>query len=271
MESAPDMNGATKGILRPGAIDKRFSLSRNSPSEELSFVVEHYWIVQWDLRGREPYKSETLPFPTVHIVIERKRADVWGVSTGRFTRRLEGEGRAFGIKFKPGAFRSLIGGPVSNLTDRTIPVAKLFGENGGRFVNDVNSLDEVSEIEAVAERFINSLNPQRDSKADTVDRIVTCIMSDRSITSVEQIVKSEASNKRSLQRLFDEYVGVGPRWVISRYRLQEAADRLARQGSVELSQLALELGYFDQAHFIRDFKTIMGMTPGEYSRTSANT
>ena len=69
---------------------------------------------------------------------------------------------------------------------------------------------------------------------------------------------------RALQRLFAEYVGVSPKWTIRRYRLQEAAERLAAAESVDWPALALDLGYADQAHFIRDFKRMIGRAPAEY-------
>jgi AraC-like DNA-binding protein len=67
-----------------------------------------------------------------------------------------------------------------------------------------------------------------------------------------------------LQRIFSQYVGVSPKWVIKRYRLHEAAEQLAGGEVVDWPKIALELGYFDQAHFIKDFKTIVGESPAEY-------
>jgi len=67
--------------------------------------------------------------------------------------------------------------------------------------------------------------------------------------------------------LFDDYVGVSPKWVIQRYRLHEAAERIARGGVEDFADLALELGYADQAHFIRDFKKLVGRSPAEYARS----
>ena len=74
-------------------------------------------------------------------------------------------------------------------------------------------------------------------------------------------------SQRPLQRIFSQYVGVSPKWVIMRYRLQEAADQLARNEIVNWPKMALDLGYFDQAHFIKDFKMIVGRTPAEYARS----
>lgn len=265
MEQTENKNGDTRGILRPAGIDRKFTLSRHAPPEEHAYFMEHYWIVRWDLRGQAPYESATLPFPSVHAVIETDRADVWGVVTGRFTRKLEGEGRAFGMKFRPAAFRAFVDRPVSELTDRTFPLEELFGSAGTNLVGDLNSIDDDSQMVEMAGRFVDSLRPRRDDNIDIVNRVIGRIVSDRSLTGVDQIVDSEKIAKRSLQRLFREYVGVGPKWVIRRYRLQEAADMLAQNEKIDLPQLALELGYFDQAHFTKDFKSIIGISPGGYA------
>lgn len=72
---------------------------------------------------------------------------------------------------------------------------------------------------------------------------------------------------RQLQRLFREYVGVSPKWVIQRYRLLDAAERVAAGTTIDWADLSLDLGYADQAHFIRDFKKLVGRSPAEYARS----
>lgn len=54
-----------------------------------------------------------------------------------------------------------------------------------------------------------------------------------------------------------------------RYRLHEAAERLADEPGADLADLASELGYADQAHFVRDFKRPIGHPPGAYARRIA--
>ncbi|MNW05908.1 DNA-binding transcriptional activator FeaR [compost metagenome] len=69
-----------------------------------------------------------------------------------------------------------------------------------------------------------------------------------------------------MQRLFDQYIGVSPKWVIRLYRIQDAAERLDNGTYGELVGLAMDLGYHDQAHFSKDFKNVTGQTPEEYLR-----
>jgi len=72
--------------------------------------------------------------------------------------------------------------------------------------------------------------------------------------------------KRSLQRLFSESIGISPKWAIRRYRLHELIEKFNSGGKLDWSQLALDLGYFDQAHLINDFKSIVGYSPTEYRK-----
>ena len=83
---------------------------------------------------------------------------------------------------------------------------------------------------------------------------------------VEELAEASGLSVPQLQRLFHQYVGVTPKWVIKRFRLQEAAERIEQDASVPLAELAAELGYFDQAHFIRDFKSVLGQSPATYRK-----
>ena len=85
-----------------------------------------------------------------------------------------------------------------------------------------------------------------------------------------RVAKGSGTTVRALQRLFQEYVGVSPKWVLRRFRIHEAAERLAAGARIDAAAFASECGYFDQAHFIRDFKAQVGRTPGEYAEICAS-
>jgi transcriptional regulator GlxA family with amidase domain len=86
---------------------------------------------------------------------------------------------------------------------------------------------------------------------------------------VEQLAERLGLSRRTLERVFRRCVGVSPKWVLTRQRLQEAAERLAKGEALDCGRLALELGYFDQAHFIKDFRAFVGRSPVEYARASS--
>jgi AraC-like DNA-binding protein len=154
--------------------------------------------------------------------------------------------------------------PVSRLTNRILPLSDVFGANGDGLESAVLSRrNDLAQI-AVAEAFLRRQAPQRDTTAEKMGDIVTQIAADRTITTVEIVAARSGLSVRSLQRSFARYIGVSPKWVINRHRLHEAVDRLTKGEPIDWTQLALDLGYFDQAHFIKDFKGIIGRTPGEY-------
>jgi AraC-like DNA-binding protein len=74
---------------------------------------------------------------------------------------------------------------------------------------------------------------------------------------------------RSLQRLFADHVGLGPKWVINRYRVHEAAEVAAASPDVDWAALAAALGYSDQSHLVREFTAAVGTPPDRYARRSA--
>ena len=118
----------------------------------------------------------------------------------------------------------------------------------------------------IVRAFLLARLPAADPQVDRVAALVAEIDADRSLVRADALAARHGMSLRALQRLFDDYVGVGPKWVINRCRLHEAVDRLADGAAVDWTALALDLGYFDQAHFIRDFRTLVGRTPGEFAR-----
>ncbi|GAA0723826.1 helix-turn-helix domain-containing protein [Dokdonella soli] len=257
--------GKARGVLRHSPGPGIFHHARLMPSASLRGSVEHFWIVRWDLCGHAPQLRETLPHPNVHLVFERGLTRIFGVHTTRFTRVLEGSGCVFGVKFRPGGFYPFLRKPVATIANGSLSLQDIFGDAAGSLEDEVLAcVDETGMVE-VATRFLNAHRPPPDAHIDRVASLVADIADDRSLTTVERLVERYGVGKRALQRLFNTYVGVSPKWVINRYRLHEAIERLAAGDAVDWAAFAIDLGYFDQAHFIRDFRNLVGRPPGEYA------
>lgn len=97
--------------------------------------------------------------------------------------------------------------------------------------------------------------------ADLVRRMAV----DDSLIRVEQLVDQSGWSRRTLQRRFRRGVGIGPTWVLARFRLQEAALALERDWAVDLARLAVRLGGYDRAHLTNDFRNLLGEGPGQYA------
>ncbi|MCB1058192.1 MAG: AraC family transcriptional regulator [Acidobacteria bacterium] len=253
-----------RGILHHRGVLPAPGYGRFLPSPTLAPFVEHFWTVSWDLG--EPEIREVLPHPSIHMVIERGGSAIVGLAQGRFTTRLEGRGRVLGTKFLPGGFRPFLGHSVSRLSGRRIPPQEVFGDGFLPLENQVLAMEDAADALAEIAAFLDSHRPPVDPKTDLARRITQHAATDRSVTRVEQLATEFGLTVRSLQRLFAEYVGISPKWVVQRYRLHEAAERIAHDEVTDWAALALDLGYADQAHFIRDFRRLVGKTPSEYRR-----
>jgi AraC-like DNA-binding protein len=254
------------GILNVKSRHDKVTLALHSPSQDLEIFVEHYWIVKWDLRGKEPYVSENLPHPSVHLIIEQGQSRIIGVVKQKFSIMLQEKGFVFGIKFWPGAFYPFVNIPIYKYTGLSVPLQDIFGEEAIALENAILLLDDERDMIKLAESFIRMRLPEHDEMVLLVKKIVDNIIADRRIAKVEDIANRFHMTTRMVQRLFSKYVGVSPKWVIQRYRLLEVADQLAVDQHQSWPELAIELGYYDQSHFIKDFKSIVGVSPEEYVR-----
>ena len=235
------------------------------PGRDLAPFVSRYWFVAWDLRGQAPYRQLIVPDPNVHLsFVNDTAAAVHGVARRHKYRVLEGAGRVFGVAFRPGCFRPFLRSPVSAITDRSVTAREVFGPDVPQQAM-AQAADE-GEMVHVAERFLRANLPRHDPTAQTVTAIVARIAAEPDITRVDTLADRLDTSVRRLQRLFAEYVGVGPKWVIRRSRLHEVNQRLATGFPLDWARLAAELGYADQAHFTRDFTAMIGEPPTRYAQ-----
>jgi AraC-like DNA-binding protein len=236
----------TRGILNPYDGLKRFSLERPPPPESLRPWVDRFWIVSWHLAAGERHEQEVLPHPSVQLAFEAHGATVHGIGTRRFVARLEGWGRVIGVKLLPGAFTAFSARPAADLIDRVLPLADVFGERADALAQRVSGERDTERAVGLIGTFLESLAPAVDENIARVVELVSLVQRDRSITRSEALARHAGLNVRSLQRLFERYLGLGPKWVIARARVQEAAERIATGQSVDFAALAVELGYHDR-------------------------
>jgi AraC-like DNA-binding protein len=262
--------GRARAVLHNPVAGTAFWLHRFAPDPVLAPFVDLYWTVRWDLRGRAPVDQRVLPHPVVHLVVGRGRPAIQGIIRGHFTQPLRDQGRAIGAAFRPGGFHPYLRAPVATLTDRRFPVEELLDWiDPEALEREVFAAPDDAGMAAALEAALRVRVPERDPLAEEVGRMVERVAADPTMTRVEGLAERLGLSVRRLQRLFERYVGIGPKWVIRRYRLHEAAQRAAEGTGQNWAALASELGYSDQAHFTRDFTALVGTSPARYAKRAA--
>jgi len=260
-----DASKPARGLLHRATSMENLTLVRFEPSADLADWIEHHWIVLYDLEGRPPYTQRNLSHPNQHLVIDPKGGTgLFGAATGVFMRTLTGSGRVFGTKFWPGAFRPFFGRAVSALTDTCLPVETTFRKRSKELDEIFTGLNDPLGMAERIEEVIRERLPDGDERAGLARRIVQYAETHLDLVSAASLAEAFGMGLRALQRLFDEYVGVSPKWVIDRYRMLEAVETLNAGAPGSLTELAHRLGYFDQAAFNHAFEQLTGAAPGAF-------
>ncbi|GAA4565864.1 helix-turn-helix domain-containing protein [Micromonospora coerulea] len=254
----------SRGILDPGRLLRQVRFRRRLPTPALRPYVEHYWLIDWELT--EPFAQRVVPHPAVNVVFHGQdggpeTAEVAGPGDELFVITLHGTGRVSGVLFRPGGFRPFWRRPVAELTGRRRPLATV-GLRAAGPVCPGSDDDRCRRLDDL----LTGWAPAPDSLAAEATALVEEIRADRSILRVDDFARRHGSSTRRLQRLFLDHVGVGPKWVIRRYRLQEAIEQAAG-GPLDWAVLAGDLGYSDQAHLVREFTAVAGVSPAAYARS----
>ncbi len=243
---------------------------RFAPAPDLADVVRRHWLPVWDLPVGQTTVQRVLQYPVCLLVVARDYARVVGPTTGLATTELSGRGWAAGVMLQPAAGTLLLDGPVT-LTDSVRDLAEVTTLDGVTLTAAVREVmapdptDPQRQADAVhlLEAALRGLPPV-DEEGHLVNAIVEYVEGEPSVLRVAQVCEKFSLSARTLQRLTSRRIGLSPKWLIQRRRLQEAAQRLTGSRP-DLARVAAELGYADQAHFARDFRAVTGMTPGQFA------
>ena len=253
------------GVSRPSP-----PIHRYGPSEHLADLVDRYWIPVWSLA--EPSTQSTLQHPVCLVVVSDTYARFYGVSRGRSSVTLEGDGWAVGTMLSPAAGRLVLGRSVAEVTDTWVELEDLLPRGQEVLVDDVRAAmaadphDPAAHLAAIAhvESWLATHLPV-DASGLLVNRLVAWLGDHPEVTRVDELAREVGLSERSLQRLVEQRVGLSPKWLLQRRRLHDAVEAL-KAGRGTLAEVAADLGYADQAHFTHDLRTVTGMSPGEYLR-----
>jgi AraC-like DNA-binding protein len=238
---------------------------------EFEGLLQRFWIPVWSVPPGQEAPQRVLQYPVSLVVVAADYARFYGVVSGLSTTTLTGTGWAVGLMCAPAAGALVAGGPMSGYTDRHVDVADVLGAAGERLTARVRAAmapdphSPAAHAAAMA-AFGDALRPflPVDDDGLLVNDVVAFVEGDREVTRVAQVCERFGLSERALQRLVQRRLGLTPKWLIQRRRLQEAAERL-RGGPASLGEVAAVLGYADQAHFTRDFTRVTALTPGQFA------
>jgi AraC-like DNA-binding protein len=169
----------------------------------------------------------------------------------------------FSARFHPGGLQSFIPLPVSDLTHQTFSLIKVWGDAGKLLEKSILNAADNTERQRILEAFLLARrNAGRDS-AIAVELVDAILETDGNV-SIEELSARLHIGKRQLIRVFISCVGIKPKMLARIIRFNKVL-KLIEQGDLSnFTAIAFEGGFYDQAHFIKDFKEITGLNPKSY-------
>lgn len=232
-----------------------------------SDVVRRYWIPQWSVPSGQSSVQKVLRYPTCNLVIQPQQILFHGPSSGLSTQSLTGTSWAVGTLLQPAGAHILSGHDSGHWLNTTVDALSIVTDVSRleQLANTVRKAMDSQDLDTV-HRLLEEFFYHEDSvppSAHLANKIAHFI--DREKPSrTSQISAEFYLSSRSLQRLCARYFGRSAQWLIMRARVQHVSE-LMQATHLPLRDIAITAGYSDQPHMTRDFVSVTGLKPGEFS------
>ncbi|CAM1344502.1 DUF6597 domain-containing transcriptional factor [Tenacibaculum amylolyticum] len=251
------------------------------PNNELTDFVKCYWTLESSLE-KTPVKNTIIPDGTMKLIFHygdlywhhpkngesflQPRCFLIGQLTKPYIVEPTGITGTFVVRFHPNGFSPFTDISIKDMENKPIPLKKLFGKEGEKLEQDILEAKTTSQRINIADTFLLGLLKSKKVKDRIVKSTIKTISQYKGLLSVNELSNQANLNRRVLARKFSSNVGLSPKQLSKIIRLQTALRSLLHNEKKSLIDLTYENEYFDQSHFIKDFKEFTGMTPKEFYR-----
>lgn len=175
-----------------------------------------------------------------------------------------GETKTFFVCFHPNGFIPFSPFPIKEMENTAVPLDKLFGKDGILLEDNILNASSTEERIEIIEAFLLQKLANHQTIDNIIDSTIETIFTANGQLSVDVISKKNNINRRQLARKFSSDIGLSPKQLSKTIRLQTTLKALLAEKATSLTSVALDNEYYDQAHFIKDFKEFTGLTPKEF-------
>ena len=228
--------------------------SEHKPAPELERWVDCTWSIEAlsDVRGfavRPDGCMDILYSPDTGL-------EVVGAMTTEQRYDIPAGDRHVGLRFRPGMARRFLAVEAAELRDRVIPLDSVMGRRARELQSRLDGTASVDEWRRILSQGLSPV----EEPVDPVHLAIEAMTRAHGEVDIDWVADQAGMSARQFRRRCREESGLGPKHLARVLRFRRAC-QLAERGESWL-RVAVEAGYFDQAHLIRDFREFTGATPG---------
>lgn len=265
---------AWRAVVRPEALRPYIEEALLPAEDPLSGWIDYVWALSWS--GPVPAAvAGEIGSPSAHVLIEDGATNsrrhgyplpaalFRGVFTGRVGEGATSAGWMVKAELVPGAILDLTGEPASTWTGKISELE--YAVAGWDLAQVWRASDNAARALAFRAVLVSVFSKRIPSPDGSRARDVARIARTGRVRTVDDLASATGLSLRSLQRLCSDHIGVSPGWLLRRERLIQA-HRLLGETNMKVGQAASRLGWYDQAHFTRDYLKVTGFTPARLRR-----
>lgn len=255
------------------------------PGKHLSSFIEMYWEGNFNDHTRHPLSLRIIPNGFVELIIHRTKLHcdlhyhhgwsqspnytIIGLYTQPYVVKFSSNVKVFGIRFKPEGIFNIFGVPASKFTgmyeDMSLVVGKMFNQ----FCEQLQDIKTSHERISFTEGYLFQTAQRNQINLNYVNRAAELIRQTTGPLKIEKLSSETCISLRQLEREFKDKVGITPKHYLRIARLNRVQQLLENQQRLNLTEIAHQSGYTDQAHFIRDFRNIIGERPTTFIKETS--
>lgn len=250
-----------------------------TPSPELQPFVKCFWSLDGEKQD-EPVRQRVLPDGCMEMIFHygdhyRQFFDDGSSAVqprsfifGQIARYIEiaptGVTGIIAARFNPEGLTPFLETDVSLLEEKAVGLSELFGEKGLLIEQAVLATNDNEQRIKAIESFLLSLLQLPQATDNVARSCVEVILQSQGQMGMQELAGKLNLNRRQMERRFTSAIGMSPKQLARVVRLQATLKMLEQKKFTSLTSLAYENGYYDQAHFIKDFKEFTGMSPKSF-------
>jgi AraC-like DNA-binding protein len=250
------------------------------PHPDLASLVKFYWTLEVPFDPQHP-KQKIVPDGCIEMTfnlgdkirryisedayILHPNAMVMGQRTKSYDILPEGDVDTIAICFYPHGFANFVHTPLEVLVDKETPMAALFGQAvADKLERQIAQAIDIPQRIQLIETFLLNKLKETSTISHIVQSTVDMLLQSNGSTPINALVQDDTAKRRQLERHFRNQIGISPKQLSKVIRLQATLHMLLNKEATSLTDIAYEHAYFDQNHFIKDFKEFVGVTPKAY-------
>jgi hypothetical protein len=263
-------------------MDDNLKYQTFQPHQILESLIKCYWTLE--VPAQEDYQKQLIiPDGCIEMIfilgddvkrytsenrfIIQPREMVLGQITKPFFVQPTGYVNSFAVRFYPYGFANFVSLPIKKLANKETPLKLLFGEMTSQELGrKIKRATDTKKRIKVVETFLLSKLKDKVTIDSIVKTTIDTMLLTKGSTPITSVLKNDLSKRRQFERKFFKKVGISPKKLSKVIRLQAALKMLLNRKSEKLTKVAYDNEYYDQSHFIKDFKDFIGTTPKDFLR-----